>query len=73
MGCGGRGASPTTGCDRKIEKENCKKKKKKSRKTSMHNNPHHVRDRCICSYFAKNLLNRHDINTRDPTVIKFKD
>ena len=44
-----------------------------SRKSSVHNNPHHVRDRCICSYFANNLLNTHDINTRGQTIIKVKD
>ena len=64
------GASPPTRCDRKIEKDIYKKK---TRKNNMHNNPHHARDICICSYFAKNLLNAHDINTRDPTIIKVKD
>ena len=29
-----------------------------------------MRDRCICSYLAKNMLNTRDIDTRNPTIIK---
>jgi hypothetical protein len=59
VGWGGVGAAEGEQAQRQgaIEKWKKKivKKRKKSRKNNLHNNPHHVRDRCICSYFAKNL------------------
>ena len=58
-------------------RENCNKNKKYPKS----NNPHHVRDRCICSYHVRYRTVHCKIpysilpiiNTADPTIMKFKD